>query len=472
MAAVAAPTRAGGLAILSFKDGEIEDVQGHSSGRLLHARLRWGTRLLRVLAVYFLAQPPPRRSFLGTAFKDVTESQPRGEDLVVAGDFNMIADPIVDKSNRQGVTGDNCRMMQMLADFHAKDAFRELNPDERQFTFYCKSAKVSSRIDMVLVSQSMLHLVARVKHKKIPKGITDHKFAVKLRLGWRGPRESGPGLWRFPTRLLKRPGVAKAIAEVVQRHREGGSRDFDRLSRSLAAQLRKYDKEERRRVKHTRSTLEEQVELLQHKAMADPYDDEVQALLSNREAMLQRYWDGRRNLLQIRTGLKVHLEGEAPTSFPTALVKSRKAKMGIKELVRNGISHTKVRKILEAATCHFREALDEAPAGTTEPRLEWSLRKTLDEVSAESLTRDWLEQEVKHVLKELANDKSPGRDGLLKELFQRHWELLREPVMKMVGEFAATGKLPEMANEAVTILLYKKGAETDIRNYRPITLLS
>ncbi|CAI7795854.1 unnamed protein product [Closterium sp. NIES-54] len=473
MVAVAAPTRAGGLAVLSFKDGvQIEDVQRHPSGRLLHARLRWGTRVLRVLAVYFPAQPLPRGSFLGTAFKDVTDSLPRGEDLVVARDFNMIGDPILDKSNRQGVTGDNGQMMQMLGDFHAKDVFRELYPDERLFTFYCKSAKVSSRIDRLLVSQSMLHLVMEVKHKKVPVGITYHMFAVRLRLGWRGPRESGPGLWRFPARLLKRPGVAKAIAEVVRKHREEGCGDFDRMTRGLTAKLRKYDKEERKQVKLTRGILEEQVEQLQHKVMADPYDDEVQALLSSREAMLQRYWDGRRNLMQLRTGLKIQLDGEAPTSFLTALVKSRKARTGIKELVRNGVSHTVAREILGAATCHFKEVFDEAPAGGTKPRLEWSPRKTLDVVAAESLTKDWSEQEVKQALKELANDKSPGWDGLPKELFQRHWELLREPMMKMIGEFTATGKLPDAANEAVTILLYKKGAETDIKNYRPITLLS
>ncbi|CAI5459305.1 unnamed protein product [Closterium sp. Yama58-4] len=179
--------------------------------------------------------------------------------------------------------------------------------------------------------------------------------------------------------------------------------------------------------------------------------------------MLQRYWDGRKKLLQIRTGLKVQLEGEAPISFPTVLVKSRKPKTGMKELVRNGVSQTNSREILEAATCHFRKAFDETSAGVSVQRLEWTLRKTLEKASAENLTRDWSEKEVKQALRELANDKSPGRDGLPRELFQRYWELLREPVMKMVGEFAAIGKMPDVANEAVTILLYKKGAEMDIK---------
>ncbi|CAI5977784.1 unnamed protein product [Closterium sp. NIES-65] len=206
--------------------------------------------------------------------------------------------------------------------------------------------------------------------------------------------------------------------------------------------------------------------------MADPGNDEVQALVTNREAMLQRYWDGWRSLLQLQTGLKVQLEGETPTGFLSALVKSRKAKTGIKELVRNGVSHTEAHEILEAATDHFKEAFDDTTTGGLLPSVEWTPRRVLERASAECLAKDWSEEEVQQAIRELANDKSPGRDGLPKELFQVHWELLREPLMKMVGEFVKTGKMPDIANEAVTILLFKKGAQTDIRNYRPITLLS
>ncbi|CAI5512328.1 unnamed protein product [Closterium sp. Naga37s-1] len=63
MAAVEAPTRAGGVAILCFReDVLVEDIKRHPSGRLLHARIRWGTRQVRLLAVYFPAQAPPHGS--------------------------------------------------------------------------------------------------------------------------------------------------------------------------------------------------------------------------------------------------------------------------------------------------------------------------------------------------------------------------------------------------------------------------
>ncbi|CAI5459329.1 unnamed protein product [Closterium sp. Yama58-4] len=379
------------------------DVKPHQSGRLLHVRVRWGTRLVRLVALYFPGQAPPRGVFLGSAFKEVAASLPRGEDLLVAGDFNMIEDPSLDKSNRQGVTGDNNRMKQMLSDFHVKDVFREFYPDERQFTFYCRSAKVSSRIDRVLASQSLMHLVARVSHQWLPMGLTDHKYAVR------------------------KPGVKAAIDDVVRKQGEGGCTDFDKLSRCLNARLRKYDKEERKRVRQTRRALESQVDTLQRRVMADPGDDASQALLTTREAMLKR-----------------------------------KAKTGIKELVRDGVSYSDAKAVLGKATRHFKMAFDVGSVGGDEARLlRWTPRRVLEDASAEELTRDWTEKEVRQAIRELANDKSPRKDGLPKELYQVHWESLKGPVMKMVTGLMETGDLPEVVNEAVTVLLYKKGDETD-----------
>ncbi|CAI7729650.1 unnamed protein product [Closterium sp. NIES-53] len=164
----------------------------------------------------------------------------------------------------------------------------------------------------------------------------------------------------------------------------------------------------------------------------------------------------------VAEGFKVQLCGEAPTGFLSALAKSRKAKAGIKELVWDGVSHTDARAILETATRHFREAFNESfGLAGVESELQWTPRTVVEEAYAEALIKDWTEEEVKKAIKELANDKSLGRDGLPKELFCTHWDVLNGPVMKMVREFVAMGKMPEVANEAVTVLLYRKGAETN-----------
>ncbi|CAI6009760.1 unnamed protein product [Closterium sp. NIES-65] len=228
-------------------------------------------------------------------------------------------------------------------------------------------------------------------------GLTDHKYAVRVRLVWRGPQESGPGVWRFPARLAEKPGVKAVIDDVVQKQGEGGCVEFDKLSRCLNARLRKYDKEERKRVRQTRRTLETQVDALQRRVMADPGDDELQALRTTREAMLKRYWDGWRNLLQTRTGLKVQLDGEAPTALLSALVRSRKAKTGIKELVRDGVSYSEAKAVLGEATRHFTMAFDVGSAGGGEQYGFLPGKRLTDAVSlvadiidaAKNKNRDW-----------------------------------------------------------------------------------
>ncbi|CAI5475955.1 unnamed protein product [Closterium sp. Yama58-4] len=273
-----------------------------------------------------LVKAASRGSFLGLDFKEFAAGLPRGERLVIARDLNMIEDPILDKSNRQGVTGDNAKMKQMLADFQVTDAFKELRPDEREFTFFCRSALVSSRINEILVSQALVHQVAKVSHQPLPQEITDHKCG---------------------------------------------------------------------------------------------------------------------------------LSGEAPTSYLSALVKSRKAKVGIKELVKDGVSHTDAKTVLEVASQHFRSVFDDSSGAAGDaPELQWTPRRVLEEASATSLELDWTGEEVRTTIRELESDKSPGRDDLPKEVFQRHWGVLKGPVMRMVKEFVSTGKLPAAANAAVTTLLY------------------
>ncbi|CAI5483266.1 unnamed protein product [Closterium sp. Yama58-4] len=72
----------------------------------------------------------------------------------------------------------------------------------------------------------------------------------------------------------------------------------------------------------------------------------------------------------------------------------------------------------------------------------------------------------------MAKNKSPGSDGLPKERFEAHWDLLGGSFMAMARDFESTASLPAEIKEAVTIVLHKKGVRDQLNNYRPITLLN
>ncbi|CAI5475575.1 unnamed protein product [Closterium sp. Yama58-4] len=69
-------------------------------------------------------------------------------------------------------------------------------------------------------------------------------------------------------------------------------------------------------------------------------------------------------------------------------------------------------------------------------------------------------------------NKAPWSDGLPKELFEEHWDVLGKHFMALVESFTESAELPASTKSAVTILLHKKGGRDAVENYRPITLLS
>ncbi|GJP69858.1 hypothetical protein CLOP_g864 [Closterium sp. NIES-67] len=94
------------------------------------------------------------------------------------------------------------------------------------------------------------------------------------------------------------------------------------------------------------------------------------------------------------------------------------------------------------------------------------------EGDAEQLCSAWTEREVRKAFLELACGKSPGQDGLPKELVEAHWDLLGKPVMEAARSFEVIAELSAAVKTAATVLLHKKGPIDWLQNYHPISLLN
>ncbi|CAI7872420.1 unnamed protein product [Closterium sp. NIES-53] len=125
------------------------------------------------------------------------------------------------------------------------------------------------------------------------------------------------------------------------------------------------------------------------------------------------------------------------------------------------------REVLKAASDFFGEIFRETPAERPiDPK------KKLGAEGKAILWADWTEKEVKKEVAELPNGKTPGGDGLPKELFEANWDVLGPELMRFIRDFEETAHLSESLTTAVTVLLHKKGDKGKLENYRPITLLS
>ena len=68
--------------------------------------------------------------------------------------------------------------------------------------------------------------------------------------------------------------------------------------------------------------------------------------------------------------------------------------------------------------------------------------------------------------------KAPGPDNITIDLTEVEGETIYTKLAALFNEYLRESKFPKEWNEAIIILLYKKGDPKNISNYRPIILLN
>ncbi|CAI7893934.1 unnamed protein product [Closterium sp. NIES-53] len=341
----------------------------------------------------------------------------------------MVEDPLLDKSSGAGSSGENSSVLRICSAHCLTDPFCWMNPVLKEFTFLSRSAKTSSRIDRAVVSAPLLPSLSGASHCRPLKGLSDHWFGVKVTFKISLQLCMGPGLWRCKAAEIGRPGAAKAVAAVCEAHGKTGSGDFSALMRKMNMALRKYSTEERKWVKATLTHLDAAVTVLQQEVMRNPYCSARREELKVKESQLAAYLASEQERVLLMAGVRELCEGDLPGKLMSAKVKTRKERTMITSLQWKGTVRKDSCGILEAAS-------------------EFYL-----------LVADWSEEEVKEALDGMAKGKSPGADGIPKEFFSHHWDLLGGGVLGFVKQFEETAVLPPAALEAVTVLLHKKGAK-------------
>lgn len=83
-----------------------------------------------------------------------------------------------------------------------------------------------------------------------------------------------------------------------------------------------------------------------------------------------------------------------------------------------------------------------------------------------------LEEEIHHVIRNLKEGKAGGIDGITNEEIKAGGNVLVGLLCKLFNTCLATKTIPEIWKKGKLILLFKKGDRQEIKNYRPINLLS
>jgi len=97
---------------------------------------------------------------------------------------------------------------------------------------------------------------------------------------------------------------------------------------------------------------------------------------------------------------------------------------------------------------------------------------TLDIREASSLVLPFEESELLEVVKGLNRDKAPGPDGFTLAFFQDCWDVIKSDLMGVFQDFHTHKKFVKTINAIFIALIPKKPGAVDLKDFRPISLVS
>ena len=176
---------------------------------------------------------------------------------------------------------------------------------------------------------------------------------------------------------------------------------------------------------------------------------------------------------RVRSRIGWHGRGERSAGFFVRMERQRQKDSTIAEICHDGRRCTSVGDMLEAGATFYERLYD---ASTTSSdcadRLLSCLDRSLTYEGRVSLDSPLDPGELRAAAAEMANNKSPGVDGLPIEFYCHFWALLEDDLMAVYDECLSIGSLSLTQTTGIVRLLYKKGDRSDLRNWRPISLLT
>ena len=188
-----------GVSILFSKLLNINFLKTEKSldGRMIKCLAQIENQIFQLINVYTPTNPKDRLTFL----KELQKIIEKKNNTILAGDFNMLEDILLDKiggnTSNTHLIGLNI-LTEIKNQNNLIDIWRKINPDKRMFTYHNPDKTIHTRLDRIYMTNNMV-----IKKSTIyPISLSDHDgVTVSFQIGEINPK--GPGIWKLNTSILK-----------------------------------------------------------------------------------------------------------------------------------------------------------------------------------------------------------------------------------------------------------------------------
>ncbi|CAM2118286.1 unnamed protein product [Caretta caretta] len=399
------------------------------------------------------------------------------ECLVLGGDFNTT----LEERDRSGAEPSPAaaNILQGIVDHHSLvDVWRDHHPDDTStFTFVRVEAHRShhSRLDRIYLSR--FHLSQAHSSAVRPAPFSDHHL-VTVTVSLRAERP-GPAYWHFNNSLLEDESFVMSFREFWLAWREQW-RAFPSVRRwwdlgKVRAKLfcRDYTRGTSRRRNAAIEQLEREVLEMERRLAADPEDPSLCGACREKREELRALEDHRARGAFVRSRIRLLREMDRGSRFFYALEKTRGAKKHVTCLLaEDGTPLTDPEEMCGRARDFYTSLFSPDPTDPDACEVLWEELPTVSVGDRDRLELPLTLAEFSEALRRMPTNKSPGMDGLTVEFYRAFWDILGPDLVTVWAESLQSGVLPLSCRRAVLALLPKKGDLRDLRNWRPVSLLS
>lgn len=443
-------------------------------GRLLKVRAQFENHFFVFICIYAPTVATDRMLFLNT-IGNVIENCCPDDIVILGGDFNCTAQNI-DRNHVEPHMPSRRRLIEILSANDLSDIWRNMHGGQKQYTWVHSYNNLLSLARLDRFYGFKHHLSLFKKCSIIPVGFSDHSLVFcTVLLESVKPKSA---YWHFNTNLLtdghfrevflffwKEFRTTKSCFKSLQQWWDCGKVQIKQLCQEYTANVTKS-------ITSSMKKLEEEIVELQN--MADQAGDQRSTeILKTKRKSLADFLGLRAQGALVRSRFQSVELMDVPSKFFFNLeIKNGQRKFihALKSEDGNilsdsaGIRGRAVRFYKELYTCDIPQ--DQV----TDKAFLCDLPKVSEEANT-VLGGVLTLEELEKALQSMESGKAPGVDGLPVDFYKSFWPELGTDVLAVLRDSITTGRLPLSCRRAVLTLLPKKGDLTDIRSWRPVSVL-
>lgn len=434
-------------------------------GRALLAHLTYMGKDFNLLNIYGFNDKNDRYDLL----KDLQSHMLGRVPLVVGGDFNCV----LSRKDRRGAGEDfkadktTVLLQGICRDFKLQDCFKTMHPREEGFTWFSGDGTKASRIDYIFTRDC-----PPTDARLTPVFFSDHAM-LSCTLSLSSGVTVGSGLWKLNCSLLEDRELVSQYREqysqwqTLQDLYDSRAHWWEMVKGKTKTFYRQAGKKKKDRENRRMMGLQKRLQRY-FKLVSQGFNFNEEILEVKKE--MSELAEIRSKGVILRSKERKIEEGEKCTRY---FFKKIVSKGGVlTQLVKeNGVLTTNTEELKETVEHFYEHLYDEKQI---EDDIMRQVLEYIDKTVEDSvlLTQDFTLLELDNCLKHFKKGKSPGQDGLPLEFYLTFWDILAHDLLTVFMDFERLDLLPDSFREGIVTLLHKKNDKTDLKNWRPITLLN